>query len=167
MLISIFLYTFRKARKMTENNPDLNNIEQDVFKALENQKRRDILRLIGEKKGISFSDILNTSKLPDSPTLSYHLRELAPFINQKQGKYELSPIGKDAYNLLLKTGTYGKVVLFQKKRVGATFGNLLLWAIGIVAAVYLEVDITLWAIIMPFLAFIATTTTWQLFEEVK
>jgi hypothetical protein len=152
---------------MTEKTEAFDNLEQDVFKALENQKRRDILRLVGEKKAITFTDILSISKIPDSPTLSYHLRELAPFITQKKGKYELTPIGKDAYNLLLKTGTYGKVVLFQKKRLGATFGNLLLWVIGIAAAVYLEVDITLWAIILPFLAFIATTTTWQLFEEVK
>lgn len=152
---------------MGEKPEAFKNLERDVFKALENQKRRDILRLIGEKKGISFTEVLNTSKIPDSPTLSYHLRELAPFIGQKEGKYELTPIGKDAYNLLLKTATYGKVVLFQKKRYGATFGNLLLWIIGIAAGVYLEVDLTLTAIILPFLAFVATGTTYQLFEEVK
>jgi hypothetical protein len=92
---------------------------------------------------------------------------LAPFIRQEKGKYELTSMGRDAYNLLLKTASYGKVVLFQKKRYGATFGNLLLWVIGIGATAYLEVDITVTAIILPFLAFIATTTTWQLFEEVK
>jgi hypothetical protein len=152
---------------VSEKSEAFNNFEQDVFKALENQKRRDILRLIGEKHRITFTEILNTTKLPDSPTLSYHLRELAPFTTQKSGNYELSPLGKDAYNLLQKTATYSKVVLFQKKRMGATFGNLSLWVIGIVAAAYLGVDTVLWAVIMPFLGFIATTTTWQLFEEVK
>ena len=152
---------------MAEKTEAFDNLEQDVFKALENQKRRDILRIVGEKKGITFTDILGTSKIPDSPTLSYHLRELSPFIAQKQGKYELTPMGKDAYSLLLKTVVYGKVVLFQKKRMGATFGNLLLWAIGIGAAAYLEGDIVLWAVTLPFLAMIATGTTWQLFEEVK
>jgi DNA-binding transcriptional ArsR family regulator len=152
---------------MAEKTEAFDNLEQDVFKALENQKRRDILRIVGEKKSITFTDILGTTKIPDSPTLSYHLRELSPFIAQKQGKYELTPIGKDAYSLLLKTAAYGKIVLFQKKRMGATFGNLLLWAIGIGATAYLEADIVLWAVIMPFLAMIATGTTWQLFEEVK
>lgn len=152
---------------MAEKTEAFDNLEQDVFKALENQKRRDILRIVGEKKGIKFTEILGTSKISDSPTLSYHLRELSPFIAQKQGKYELTPMGRDAYSLLIKTATYGKVVLFQKKRMGATFGNLLLWVIGIGAAAYLEVDIMLWAVIMPFLAMIATGTTWQLFEEVK
>jgi hypothetical protein len=92
---------------------------------------------------------------------------LAPFIEQNQSKYYLTPMGRDAYNLLLKTATYGKVVWFQKKRYGATFGILLLWIIGIAAAAYLGVDIILTAVILPFLAFIATTTTYQLFEEVK
>lgn len=152
---------------MAEKTEAFDNLEQDVFKALENQKRRDILRIVGEKKGITFTEILGNSKISDSPTLSYHLRELSPFIAQNQGKYQLTPMGRDAYSLLLKTAAYGKVILFQKKRMGATFGNLLLWVIGIGAAAYLEVDIVLWAVIMPFLAMIATGTTWQLFEEVK
>jgi hypothetical protein len=156
-----------QAINMPEKTEVSENFEQGVFKALENQKRRDILRLVGEHKGISFTEILNVSKIPDSRTLSYHLRELAPFLEQKEGKYQLSPMGKDAYSLLQKTAVYGKVVLFQKKRFGATFGNLLLWSIGIAAAAYLEVNTTLTMIILPFLAFIATTTTYQLFEEAK
>lgn len=152
---------------MEEKPKASQDFEQDVFKALENQKRRDILRLIGEKKGISFTDILNAGKILDSPTLSYHLRELAPFIEQKAGRYQLTSLGKDAYSLLLKTADYGKIVLFQKKRYGATFGNLLLWVIGIAAGFYLDVNIVLTGVIMPFLGFIATTTTYQLFEEVK
>jgi predicted transcriptional regulator len=113
-------------KRLAEKTGAFDNLEQDVFKALENQKRRDILRLIGEKKTISFTDILNINKIPDSPTLSYHLRELAPFLTQKNGKYELTTMGKNAYSLLLKTASYNKVVLFQKKRLGATLGNLLL-----------------------------------------
>jgi hypothetical protein len=35
------------------NDAQFENLEQEVFKALEKQKRRDILRLVGEKKGIS------------------------------------------------------------------------------------------------------------------
>ncbi len=152
---------------MDEKTDAFENVEQDVFKALENQKRRDILRLVGERKGVSFTEVLSLSKIPDSPTLSYHLRELGPFMEQRGGKYYLTSMGKDAYSLLQKTASYGKVALFQKKRYGATFGNLLLWIIAIGAATYLEVDVTLTAIVLPFLAFIATGTTFQLFEEVK
>ena len=152
---------------MAEKTNAFDSIEQGVFKALENQKRRDILRLIGEKKGISFTEVLNASKIQDSPSLAYHMKELAPFIQQKGGKYQLTPMGRDAYSLLLKATTYGKVTLFQKQRYGVTFGNLLLWTAGIAAAAYLKVDTMLTTIIMPMLAFVATMITYQLFEDVK
>lgn len=150
-----------------KDDAEFESFEQDVFKALDHQKRRDILRYVGERRDTTFTEILNASKISDSPTLSYHMRSLAPFIEQKNGKYCLTPIGKDAYNLLLRTTAYNKLALFQKKRYGATFGNLLLWIIGIAVAAYLEVNITLTAIIMPFLAFISAWTTYQLFEEVR
>jgi hypothetical protein len=35
-----------------ENAEKLQDLEQQVFEALENQKRRDILRIVGENKGI-------------------------------------------------------------------------------------------------------------------
>ena len=157
----------KSAKSMSEKDEtSIEDLEQEVFKPLENQKRRD-LRLIGERKGVTFTEILNTSKIPDSPILSYYLRALAPFVEQRDGKYYVSPIGKDAYSLLLKTATYSKVAVFQSKRFGATFGNLLLWLIGMAAAAYLGVDYTFTLIIMPFLAFIATGTTYQLFKEVS
>lgn len=66
-----------------ENAEKLQDLEQQVFEALENQKRRDILRIVGENKGIAYTKILNANKISDSPTLSYHLKILAPFIEQK------------------------------------------------------------------------------------
>jgi len=103
--------------------------------------------------------------MPDSPTLSYHLKTLAPFIEQRSGKYHLTPMGKDAYSLLLKAGTYDKLTLYQKKRFGATIGNAILWGIAIVAAAYLEVNMVLTIIILPFNAAIAISTTYQLFKQ--
>ncbi len=144
--------------------PSEESLEQEVFKALDHQRRRDIIRYIGEKKNSTFTEIMNATKLPDSPTLSYHLRSLAPFIEQSNGRYHLTPIGKDAYTLLLRTTTYNKLALFQKKRHGATFGNILLWGIAIIAAAYLEADTVLITIILPFCAFIASGTTYYLFE---
>jgi len=78
------------------------SLEQEVFKALDHQMRRDILRYVGEGKNLTFTDILNATGT-DSPTLSYHLRSLAPFIEQRDGKYGLTSIGKAAYTLLLST----------------------------------------------------------------
>jgi DNA-binding transcriptional ArsR family regulator len=141
------------------------SLEEEVFKALDHQKRRDILRSIGEKEGVTFTEIMNAGKIPDSPTLSYHLRSLAPFVEQKHEGYRLTPMGKDAYSLLLRSTAYDRVAIFQKKRYEATFANLLLWVAAIAAAAYLEVSVFLIVAVMPPLAFVATMTTYQLFDE--
>jgi len=99
---------------------ETDSLEQEVFKTLDHQKRRDILRYVGEKKGATFTDIMNSIGIPDSPTLSYHLRSLAPFMKQVDDKYSLTPIGSDAYGLLLKTGSYNKLVLSRRKKKEVT-----------------------------------------------
>jgi len=45
--------------------------------------RRDILRYVGEGRDPTFTGILNAIRIPDSPTLAYHLKSLAPFIEQR------------------------------------------------------------------------------------
>jgi DNA-binding transcriptional ArsR family regulator len=143
------------------------SLEEEVFKALDHQKRRDILRNIGEKEGVTFTEIMNAGKIPDSPTLSYHLRSLAPFVEQKHGGYRLTPMGKDAYSLLLRSTTYDKLAIFQKKRYEATLANLVLWVAAIASAAYLEVSAEFTLMVMPPLAFVATMITYQLFDEVR
>jgi hypothetical protein len=147
-----------------ENAEKLQDLEQQVFEALENQKRRDILRIVGENKGIAYTKILNASKISDSLTLSYHLKSLAPFIEQKEGKYRLTAIGKDAYNLLLKTHAYDKLALMQKNKVGVTMGNTVLWLGAIAAAAYLGTDAILSFAILPILAAMSLVITYELFE---
>ncbi len=144
---------------------EIQNLEGEVFKALDHQVRRDILRYIGEERRPTFTDILKATRLPDSPALAYHLKSLAPFIEPSGGRYRLTPMGKDAFNLLLKAGTYGKVALFQKKRFGATLGATVLWGAAIAAAAYLETDFILTSVILPFCAAIDISSTYMLFEE--
>ncbi|MCK4247847.1 MAG: helix-turn-helix transcriptional regulator [Methanomicrobia archaeon] len=140
------------------------SLEEEVFKALDHQTRRDILRYIGERRGITFTEIMKAGKIPDTPTLSYHLKTLSPFIEQRNGKYYLTPIGKDAYNLLLRTTTYNKLALFQKNKYEVTVGNTILWITAIAAAVYLEADTVLTTIFLPGLAAVSLTITYQLFK---
>ena len=140
------------------------SLEEEVFKALDHQTRRDILRYIGERRGITFTEIMKAGKIPNTPTLSYHLKTLSPFIEQRNGKYYLTPIGKDAYNLLLRTTTYNKLALFQKNKYEATVGNTILWITAIAAAVYLEADTVLTTIFLPGLAAVSLTITYQLFK---
>jgi hypothetical protein len=69
---------------------EVDNLEEEVFKALDHQIRRDVIRYVGEQKLASFTEVLNAVNIPDSPTLSYHLKTLSPFLLQKEGGYTLS-----------------------------------------------------------------------------
>ncbi len=139
-------------------------LEQEVFKALDHQVRRDILRYVGERKNSTFTEIMKASKAPDSPTLSYHLKNLSLFITLHNGKYSLTSIGKDAYNLLLKTAAYNRLAFFEKSKHEATLGNVLLWCTAIVSALYLGADTLLAAVILPILAAVSISLTYQLYK---
>jgi DNA-binding transcriptional ArsR family regulator len=143
---------------------EFSSLEEEVFKALDHQIRRDILRYIGEGMKPSFTDIMNATRSPDSPTLSYHLKTLAPFLEQKNGRYDLNPIGKAAYTLLLRTLAYNKVALLHKKKLEAICGHIILWVSAIAAGLVLEVDSSMTTIILPSLAAASLITINKLFE---
>ena len=143
---------------------EMDSLEEEVFKALDHQKRREILRFVGESRGVPFTKILNATKTQDSPTLSYHLRNLAPFLEQRDGKYLLSPIGKAAYTLLLKTDVYKGVARLQRRKTGAIIGSTFLWICAIAAALVLEADSFYSTIILPTLAGSCLMVIWELFE---
>jgi DNA-binding transcriptional ArsR family regulator len=143
---------------------ELESLEEEVFKALDHQMRRDILRLVGERKEVTFTEILNESRAPDSPSLSYHLRILGPFMEQRGGKYGLTRIGKAAYTLLLRTSDYSRVALLHRKKTGAIIGHVVLWISAIAASLVLEVDWFLSSIILPSLAGTSLMVIYELFE---
>ena len=143
---------------------EFTNLEEEVFKALDHQRRRDILRFIGEGKNPTFTDIMNATKSPDSPTLSYHLRNLAPFLEVKDERYDLNPLGKAAYTLLLRTTTYNRVALLHKKKWEAIIGHIVLWISAIAAGLVLEVDTFMTTIALPSLAAVSLMTINKLFE---
>ena len=143
---------------------ELESLEEEVFKALDHQMRRDILRLVGERKEATFTEILNESRAPDSPSLSYHLRILGPFMEQRGGKYGLTRIGKAAYTLLLRTSDYSQVAMLHRKKTGAIIGHVVLWISAIAASLVLEVDWFLSSIILPSLAGTSLMVIYELFE---
>ncbi len=143
---------------------EVESLEEEVFKALDHQMRRDILRIIGERKEVTFTEILNESRAPDSPSLSYHLRILGPFMEQRDGKYGLTRIGKAAYTLLLRTSDYSRFALLHRKKTGAIVGHVVLWISAIAASLVLEVDWFLSSIILPSLAGTSLMVIYELFE---
>ena len=117
--------------------PENLSLEESVFKTLSHKKRRDILRFIGERGQATFTEIKNSVGVDDSPSLSYHLNTLTPLVVQKEGKYGLSELGHDAYNLLCKITTYSvssSIVSSLRKGIpAAMISNAILWAAAIFA----------------------------------
>ena len=143
---------------------EISNLEEEVFKALDHQIRRNVLRYIGEAKEPTFTEILNTVKISDSSILSYHLKTLSPFIIQQKGRYVLSPVGKAAYSLLLKTTMYNKQALYMKKKTGAMIGHIALWISAMAAGLVMRVDSVMTTIILPSLAAVSIMMIEKLFE---
>ncbi len=55
---------------------EIDNLEEEVFKALDHQIRRNVLRYIGESKQVSFTEVLNTVNIPTVlPSSSYTVIE--------------------------------------------------------------------------------------------
>ncbi len=141
------------------------SFEAEVFKGLDHQRRRDILRYVGEGKHPSFTDILNAIRSPDSPILAYRLKTLAPFLEQKEGRYDLTPIGKAAYTLLLRrTVTYIRMALLHKRKSEVIIGHIVLWINAIAAGLVLGVESFMTTSALPSLAGVSLITSHQLFE---
>lgn len=111
------------------------SIEEAVFKTLSHQRRRDILRVIGEKREATFTEIKNAIGTEDSPSLSYHLNALDYLIIQQKGKYRLSELGQDTYNLICKAAKYTRsnftIRMVRRGLAAAIVANAVLWAAAI------------------------------------
>ncbi len=71
-----------------------------VLSVLSHPLRRDILLDLSNNGESSFTDLLNMLKV-DTGKLSFHLRALAPFIEQTpNGKYKLSRAGESAVRII-------------------------------------------------------------------
>ncbi|MGY5854091.1 MAG: hypothetical protein RTU92_11030 [Candidatus Thorarchaeota archaeon] len=127
---------------MSEEMKESQNLEEEVFKTLGHQIRRDIIRIIGDKRGLRFTEIKSAINIEESASLSYHLSALVPLLRHDKGFYSLSDLGKDTYSLLTKLVTYSAsavVVGIIKQQLGATIiANALLWASAFVYLIVIE-----------------------------
>jgi DNA-binding transcriptional ArsR family regulator len=127
------------------------SLEESIFKTLSHQTRRDILRVIGEQKQASFTQIKNSLKIEDSASLSYHINALQPLITQKDGKYVLSELGQDAYALINKTTAYTESTsalnFLRNKIPWVIVANAVLWATALLLTTYFEGGLVIYAIL--------------------
>jgi hypothetical protein len=122
------------------------SLEESIFKTLSNQKRRDILRFIGENKQSTFTQIKKATQIEDSSSVSYHLTSLQTLVNQQNEKYVLSDLGQEAYNLIIKTNAYTStnivVSILRRQLSLLIIANAILWVIAIFATNQFEGPIT-------------------------
>jgi len=113
------------------------SVEEVVFKTLSHQKRRDILRVIGEKREVTFTEIKNSIGTENSHSISYQLNALNYLISQKEGKYQLSELGQDTYHLICKTTELSRsnttIRIIRKDLSALIISNAILWATAIFA----------------------------------
>ena len=118
------------------------SLEESIFKTLNHQTRRDILRVIGEMKEATFTEIKTAVKAEDSPSLSYHLNALNGLIIQKEGRYKLSELGEDTYALICKVNTTSEstsiLSSFRKTVPIVIIANAILWAAALLITGQLE-----------------------------
>jgi DNA-binding transcriptional ArsR family regulator len=75
----------------------------EIFAALKHPVRRQILLFLEQNGEVSFTALQKAVGKDDTGLLSYHLKELAPLVEQSErGKYRLSEIGKAAVALFMK-----------------------------------------------------------------
>jgi len=68
------------------------------------------VRLLGQNKASSFSDLMEKLNIKDSSTLTHHLKKLEGLVDQAEdGKYALTDLGHAAYNILRRGDNFGDV----------------------------------------------------------
>lgn len=77
----------------------MGKVEEAVFKMLAHGERKNILRIISESEGVSYSGILAESGLATNK-LNYQLKEMEGFIVKGDRVYTLSPLGEKAIGVL-------------------------------------------------------------------
>ena len=95
-----------------------------ILSALSHPTRRGILLILNEKNECSFTDLMNALNI-DTGKLSFHIRNLAGFVDQtNSGKYRLSKMGENAVRLLMDLDSWAGELLVQDKGTAMPVSNL-------------------------------------------
>lgn len=109
----------------------------EIFAALKHPIRRYILLFLEQKGEVSFTEIQNAVGVNDTGLMSYHLKELAPLVEQSaRGKYCLSEVGQASAELFRK-------VEREKQRSGTAVREEIEKWVGKIIFLFLIIGITL------------------------
>ena len=127
---------------------DQGNVSK-ILSVLSHPIRREILLNLSNKGESSFTDLLNLLKV-DTGKLSFHLRSLAPFIEQtSNGKYKLSRAGEDAVRVIHDVEGWAEVADVQGKASSLSFASFKNRAFAFLIDFSLILAITMAIIYLP------------------
>lgn len=93
---------------------DQENVSK-IISVLSHRIRREILLILCEKGENSFTDLMNALNV-DTGKLSFHIRNLAPFLEQTpSGKYKLSRSGESAVRIIRDVESWAEVPDVERK----------------------------------------------------
>lgn len=81
---------------------DSEDFEDKIYIALSHKLRRNIIKLLAERKKMTFSELMKDLGVDDTGTLTFHLRKLVGLITKtSSGEYTLTDLGKKAYDIMM------------------------------------------------------------------
>jgi DNA-binding transcriptional ArsR family regulator len=118
-----------------------------IFALLKHPVRRQILLVLERKSEASFTDLQNAVGIDDTGLMSYHLKELAPLVEQSErGKYRLSEMGQAGVELFrrVEREKRGSSTMVRRE-IEKWMGEIVFLAliIGLALTVPLSVDVYL------------------------
>ena len=82
-----------------------------LFNALSHEVRRKVIRVLGERKKATYSELMNEVGISDSGTFAFHLRRMRYLVNKdRYGNYFLTDLGKIGYEILVNIGKLKEAV---------------------------------------------------------
>ncbi|NLF88682.1 helix-turn-helix domain-containing protein [Candidatus Bathyarchaeota archaeon] len=120
-----------------------------VLSVLSHPLRRDILLDLSNNGEQSFTDLLNMLKV-DTGKLSFHLRSLAPFVEQtSSGKYRLSRAGESAVRVIHDVEGWAEVADVQGKAISLPLSSFKKRATAFLLDLMIIFAITLAVVAIP------------------
>ena len=76
-------------------------MEEDiVFSALAHEVRRRVVKALGEKGRLTFTEMMAAAGVEETGTFGFHLKKMEPLVEKEGAWYRLSRLGELAYMLL-------------------------------------------------------------------
>jgi uncharacterized RDD family membrane protein YckC/DNA-binding transcriptional ArsR family regulator len=149
-----FNIKFMVQKQMAVNQENVSK----VLSVIAHPIRREILVGLSDNGEASFTDLLNQLKV-DTGKLSFHLRALAPFVEQApSGKYQLSRAGENAVRVIRDVEGWAEVADVQGKATSLPISSFQKRASAFLIDFSLIFAITLAITFLPQLLMLSTDT---------